>query len=542
MNTNTDQDQRKKRRQPGTGSVTRLKTGGHWVRVPVGGEQKPLGVYPTAEMADEVRVAAMHEMATAKITAGVTVRQWGVAWLAERELDGVRGIRTERSRWTNHIDKAPFADDPIGTVLPVVVHEWVQRLQQKKGQTPHQKGARKALSRKTVRDIVSLLKLAYRDAVARGLASSNPVESIKIRRLPTAHEPWTYALPEEQRRLLTDEEIPEEDRLIIAFALGTMVRQGEQFNLELSDVHVSGANPRIVVRFGSNGEAPKNGKIRTVPLFGIGLQAARRWLEILPRYCPKNPLNLLFPTPGGARRGRGKNLHRSGRRDGKPCKLDVFAMHLQAIGVVPARRHDRRRFRWHDLRHTGASSLVAGWWSKPGERPWTLEQVKEILGHSSITITQRYAHLAPGAIQELAGRTTGLQLEQPPMLRECDGIPSLPPPVPNSSMISTVGRQGLEPWTYGLKARSTHEQNQALNSSNHIPITSMAVAVLRAMTGGRSDWQTIGAALAEAVLAERTPRLAMDVLGGVGPLEAKLAELAGAVLDAAPVAVAVRQR
>jgi integrase len=49
---------------------------------------------------------------------------------------------------------------------------------------------------------------------------------------------WTYLDQEEQRRLLACPEIPHADRLIMAFAIGTGLRQGEQWNLELKDLHL----------------------------------------------------------------------------------------------------------------------------------------------------------------------------------------------------------------------------------------------------------------------------------------------------------------
>jgi integrase len=51
------------------------------------------------------------------------------------------------------------------------------------------------------------------------------------------------------------------------------------------------------------------------------------------------------------------------------------------------------RPRWHDLRHTAAS-----WMIQAGVHP---VQVQRVLGHSSITVTMVYAHLAPGAFDDV---------------------------------------------------------------------------------------------------------------------------------------------
>ena len=48
------------------------------------------------------------------------------------------------------------------------------------------------------------------------------------------------------------------------------------------------------------------------------------------------------------------------------------------------RRADIKGLRFHDLRHTFASRLV--------EKGVDIETVRDLLGHSSITITQRYTH------------------------------------------------------------------------------------------------------------------------------------------------------
>ena len=61
-------------------------------------------------------------------------------------------------------------------------------------------------------------------------------------------------------------------------------------------------------------------------------------------------------------------------------------------------------FRFHDLRHTFASHWVM--------RGGDLFKLQKILGHSSIEITLRYAHLAPHAFADDYGRLGGPIEEQ----------------------------------------------------------------------------------------------------------------------------------
>jgi integrase len=60
---------------------------------------------------------------------------------------------------------------------------------------------------------------------------------------------------------------------------------------------------------------------------------------------------------------------------------------------------------FHTLRHTFASWAVM--------RGVTLKKLQELLGHSSLAMTMRYAHLAPEHLRTAVGRLMGLTSRQP---------------------------------------------------------------------------------------------------------------------------------
>jgi site-specific recombinase XerD len=55
---------------------------------------------------------------------------------------------------------------------------------------------------------------------------------------------------------------------------------------------------------------------------------------------------------------------------------------------------------FHDLRHTYASWLV--------QSGAPLTAVRDLLGHSSLTVTSRYAHLGTADLEAAVGRIAGL--------------------------------------------------------------------------------------------------------------------------------------
>ena len=84
--------------------------------------------------------------------------------------------------------------------------------------------------------------------------------------------------------------------------------------------------------------------------------------------------------------------------DGKPMEDWILIDRLHVV----CKRAGLRRIRWHELRHSFASQLMMA--GAP------LRQVQEWLGHSTITMTMRYSHLAPGGNSALISA-----LDRPPI-------------------------------------------------------------------------------------------------------------------------------
>ena len=115
----------------------------------------------------------------------------------------------------------------------------------------------------------------------------------------------------------------------------------------------------------------KNGKPRSVPVDQEGI-------DILKRRFDNKSNDWLFPSSSGNDRKKTKKYL------DKPKSFEKsWDSAIAKSGV--------KDFRYHDLRHTAASYMVmAG---------ATLSSVSEVLGHSDISQTYKYAHLAPTHLQ-----------------------------------------------------------------------------------------------------------------------------------------------
>lgn len=370
-----------------SGTVDETRGGRFRVRVTLpSGERRTIGTHDTLDEAETQRAAAIAVMTDECASDDWTVRTWGERWLTARDVGkAVRDPESDWSRWRNHIEKDPIARLSLRAVRRRHCREWLKRVRAK-------------VARQTALNALNVLRGLLQAAVEDEILKVNPATGLRLAREKRTEETWAFATPAEQYRIVVCADEPE--RWLVAFAIGTGLRAGELVTLRLADVHVDGHEPHVIVRYGKPPALPtKTGRIRRVPLFGLGLLAAREWKRALPRFAKKNPHGLMFPRARGGFRDEAHVLPWS-----------TWTEIREAAGVT---------LRWHDLRHTTASSLVSGWWG----RAWSLVEVRDLLGHESVTTTERYAHLAQTALKKAAAETggsIGLKWPQRPAARHED--------------------------------------------------------------------------------------------------------------------------
>lgn len=334
------------KRAPGTANVEEHPKGsGKWrVRARVEGKLRTVSPSGGVSEAEAVEIADAYTVVRndTVLREGLTVADFGTGFLDRREKAGVRAIRSDRSYWKTRVTKDPIGSLPIATLRRRDILDWRDR----------QSGKYRTKVR-----ALNLLRVGLQEAVERELLEHNPARDVKVHKSGdrSALDDLTGILtPPEQRQLL--EAVPERWRPLVVFALMTGLRQAEQWWLKPADL----GDGLLVVRRSSKGLPPKSGNMRTVYLLGPASRAVELALA-----ATKGPW--VWPATRGGRRQEGK-APRGWRKWVTAAKLG-------------------RRIRWHDLRHTCATSLLAGWWG----RKWTLDEVCQHLGHSSVTVTERYA-------------------------------------------------------------------------------------------------------------------------------------------------------
>jgi len=400
----------------GSGSIEE-RDGRHRVRVRVAGRKRTLGTYATHAEAAAVLEAALEQLSADRTASpgATTLRDWIARWLEQRHLSGVvRSVYDDESRLRAHVLSEPWADDALDQIDRRTVRAWAISMLSREGRRHAGDGklvsTGRRLSRHTVSHVLATLRVCLRDAVELGLLDENPAAGVRVPAAQYTHEPWTYLTQGEIDALLSCELVPAPYRLLYRVAIYTGLRKGELWGLRWGDCYLDHATPHLMVRR-SRSAAPKNGKIRMVPLLGQAREALEQMNSICSDLAPDRSAeggdrsaDLVFPAPDGSMRARWNDARWKQRR--KPyTTADGERRHITEPGyreLAGIKRH----VRFHDLRHTCASHLLMGTWG----RAWRLEEVRDLLGHSDTAVTQRYAHLAPDRLHAAAAATV---LERP---------------------------------------------------------------------------------------------------------------------------------
>lgn len=152
---------------------------------------------------------------------------------------------------------------------------------------------------------------------------------------------------------------------LIRLAVNTGMRKGEMLGLNWERVDL---RSNLIYL---SAEHTKSAKRRSIPLNDEARSALLGRARFRAQYCPDSPW--VFASRKGERIGSIKHS---------------FARACRLAGI--------KDFTVHDLRHTCAAWLVTAGAS--------LQEIRDLLGHSTIKMTERYAHLAPENVRNAVAR------------------------------------------------------------------------------------------------------------------------------------------
>jgi len=220
----------------------------------------------------------------------------------------------------------------------------------------HRKNKKSSIARK-----ISTLRSFFRYLLREERVSSNPARAVAT---PKVEKPLPTSLTvDETFRLMESPSKDEEvrDRAILELLYSSGIRVGELVALNLDQLELDLGIARVM---------GKGRKERIVP---VGLKAKEALKAYLEERGPSDRGKPLFLNTRGGRL--------TARSVGRLVKKYTFVS-----GIF-------RKVSPHSLRHTFATHLL--------DAGANIREIQEMLGHSSLSTTQRYLHLTPGKLMEV---------------------------------------------------------------------------------------------------------------------------------------------
>lgn len=283
----------------------------------------------------------------------ITVGEYAIQWASIRP-HRPSTAKNYASLIKHHIAATPLGKRRLADVRPSEVQAWAT-------------GRSKVMSPLRVRNLVSMLRAIYADAVLDRLVSSSPVVRVK---LPSHDKPRIIPLTVEQVEALANA-MPPRNRAMVIVQATTGSRIGELLALRVSDVDFFRRTVRVEYQFApgskirTDTKTPRSRRTIPVPQLTIDTIAAHM------AEFPPGEDGTLFVT----------RLGTAYRHDYYGSIL--FQQAVKAAGITA-------RTTPHTLRHSYASWLLS-----EGESVVT---VADRLGHNNAqTVLSVYAHIIVGA-------------------------------------------------------------------------------------------------------------------------------------------------
>ncbi len=260
-------------------------------------------------------------------------------------------IKRERHIFRDHI-KPIIGDLPVKAVTTLEIEE-IKRTVAEKGLAPSS---------------ISIVLSVVRQILEHGIRNNhfvgiNPVSAVKTPR--TNNKRMRFLTEEEAEKLLATlkpRSLP--IYRITLFSLQLGLRAQEIFALTWSDIDIE--KGVILIRSSS----PEHNR------FAYITPRVKAELEVMP---DGGPGTLLFPP-------------REGKHEQRQLISKTFSRTVQDLGFNDNVTDPRRRVVFHTCRHSFANWLI--------KRGVDIRVVKELLGHRSLSTTERYSNVTPDVLRE----------------------------------------------------------------------------------------------------------------------------------------------
>lgn len=277
--------------------------------------------------------------------------------LPHKKPKSILAQTTQLNWWKSRLGAFALAD-----ITPAVVADYRDRLKNEPFLTPA--GAEKKRSTSTVVRYLAALSHVFTVAVKEwGWVDDNPVLKVTKPKQPGGRV--RFLDDDERARLLQacKESSNSDLYAAVVLALSTGARQMEIWGLRWGQVDLT---RRVILL--DDPEAIKNSQRRVLPLEAHALDLMKEKAKLR-----RIGTDLVFPG-----------------RSGKA------AMDFRAPWETALKKAGIENFRWHDLRHSAASYLAMN--------GATLPEIAAVLGHKTLAMVQRYAHLSEAHTSAVVGR------------------------------------------------------------------------------------------------------------------------------------------